>query len=124
MINKKTALIALGIVALVTTTAVASIYVAREMDGKETKTVSTTTKKTASADKVVWNEPRPAAAPAQPACNDGNIAGKALGGVGGGIAGSMIGKGNGKTAATIGGTLGGAYVGGEVIPLQNVTCPR
>ena len=55
-------------------------------------------------------------------CNDGNIAGKVVGGVGGGVLASNLGKGNGKTAATIGGTLGGAYIGGEVIPLHNVTC--
>ena len=67
-----------------------------------------------------------AAAPAaaRPAgCNDGNIAGKAVGGVAGGVLASNLGKGNGKPAATIGGTLGGAYIGGEVIPLNNVTCP-
>ncbi len=41
----------------------------------------------------------------------------------GGVLASNLGKGNGKTAATIGGTLGGAYIGGETIPLNNVTCP-
>ena len=55
-------------------------------------------------------------------CNDNNIAGKAVGGVGGGILGSLVGGGAGKTAATIGGALGGAYLGGETIPLQNKTC--
>lgn len=98
-----------GAVLLVAATAGATAYV---VDRPETPVQKAQVERAAA----------PQAAPQRVACNDGNIAGKALGGVGGGVAGSMIGSGSGKTAATIGGTLGGAYIGGEVIPLNNVTC--
>ena len=111
MQNYKTLSLALGAIILVATTAAASVYLSKPQP--------------APAEKVaVVHRPR-AEQPAQqvmPKCNDGNVAGKAVGGVGGGVIGSLAGKGNGKTAATIAGTLGGAYLGGEVIPLQNVTC--
>ncbi len=34
-------------------------------------------------------------------CDDGNIAGKAVGGVGGGVIGSLVGKGSGKTKRNV-----------------------
>lgn len=108
MLRKNTIILTLGGVLLVIATAAASVYVVKhDIPSKET---------------VRQAPSQRAAAQPKPNCDDGNIVGKAVGGVGGGIAGSMIGKGGGKTAATIGGTLGGAYVGGEVIPLNNVTC--
>jgi outer membrane lipoprotein SlyB len=55
-------------------------------------------------------------------CDDGNIAGYIAGGAAGGILGNQVGKGKGNTAATIGGTLTGAYLGGQYMPLRNVTC--
>jgi outer membrane lipoprotein SlyB len=58
----------------------------------------------------------------QSQCNDSNILGYIAGGAAGGLAGNQIGKGAGNTAATIGGVLGGAYLGGQYIPLKNVTC--
>jgi len=107
----------LGAVILVGATAAGSVYLAKQSD----------TPPVAEKTVVVREHPqhRVEQHPAQPAtvaCNDGNIAGKVVGGVGGGIAGSMIGKGNGKTAATVAGALGGAYLGGEAIPLNGVTC--
>ena len=111
MQNYKTLSLVLGAVILVAATAGASVYLSRQQP--------------APAEKVVVVHKSHVGQPAQkavPKCNDGNIAGKAVGGVGGGVIGSLAGKGNGKTAATIAGTLGGAYVGGEVLPLQNVTC--
>lgn len=63
-----------------------------------------------------------AAAPVEPRCDDSNVLGYVAGGAVGGIAGNQIGKGSGNTAATIAGTLGGAYLGGQYIPLRNVTC--
>lgn len=111
MQNYKTVSLVLGAVLLIITTAGASAYFSKEPLEPKKSPVHT--------QKVVATQPTQGAATG---CNDGNIAGKAVGGVSGGIIGSMAGKGNGKTAATIGGTLGGAYLGGEVIPLQNVTC--
>ena len=63
-----------------------------------------------------------AAAPQQPACNDGNIVGTLAGGAAGGLLGNQIGKGKGNTVATIGGAVGGAVVGQKYIPTHNVTC--
>jgi outer membrane lipoprotein SlyB len=62
------------------------------------------------------------AAPMEPRCNDSNVLGYVAGGAAGGLVGNQVGKGKGNTAATIAGTLGGAYLGGQYIPLQNVTC--
>lgn len=91
---------------------------------KDTPTEQTATVKTS---KVSWNHNDQAMAPPPPeprmrSCDDGNVVGTALGGVGGALAGSAIGKGNGRTAATIGGALGGAYLGQRYIPTKNVTC--
>ena len=111
MQNYKTLSLVLGAIILVAATAGASVYLSKPQP--------------APAEKVGVVHRTQVAQPAQRTvakCDDGNVAGKAVGGVGGGVIGSLAGKGNGKTAATIAGTLGGAYVGGEVIPLQNVTC--
>ena len=112
MQNYKTVSLVLGAILLVTATAGASIYFTQHpAPAEKARVVSHRTA-----------QPAQPAHQAVPACDDGNIAGKALGGVGGGVIGSLAGKGTGKTATTIGGTLGGAYLGGEVIPLKNVTC--
>ena len=108
MQNYKTVSIVLGAILLVGATAGASVYLTKQPASVERAASTQSTQH--SAQRVVER------------CNDDNIAGKAAGGVGGGVIGSLAGKGNGKTAATIAGTLGGAYLGGEVIPLQNVTC--
>jgi outer membrane lipoprotein SlyB len=107
MQDYKNVSLALGAVLLVVTTAGASVYLARQPPAPQPR-------KTVAVERVHNT--------AVAKCNDGNIAGKAVGGVGGGVLGSLAGKGSGKTAATIGGTLGGAYLGGEMIPLQNATC--
>ncbi len=112
MKNYKMLSLILGGLLLTVTVAGASVYVAKQADKPEKPFVQASAKSQTPTQ------------PSVPRCNDGNIAGKVVGGVGGGVAGSMLGKGTGKTAATIGGTLGGAYIGGEVIPLENVTCPR
>lgn len=105
MQNYKTVSLVLGAIILVAATAGASIYY---------------TKQPVQAERVVVVKHTSQKAAVR--CDDGNIAGKAVGGVGGGVLGSLAGKGNGKTAATIGGTLAGAYIGGKELPLQNVTC--
>jgi uncharacterized protein YcfJ len=105
MQNYKTVSLVLGAILLVAATAGASIYYTKEQSQPEHVVVVNHTARNIAVK-----------------CNDGNIAGKAVGGVGGGVIGSLAGKGNGKTAATIAGTLGGAYIGGKELPLQNVTC--
>lgn len=119
--KNKTIALTLGAVLLVAATAGASVLVMNNKTDAPVERTATTSNKT-----IHWNDPAPKSTPAHTtaACNDGNVAGKVVGGVGGGVLGSMVGKGKGKTAATIGGTLGGAYIGGETIPLNNVTCPR
>lgn len=125
MTRKNMIAIGVGIFALVALTAGASALVTRHMfDEKSALEHTAAAKPRASGDHIAWNNQRQAAAPAQPACDDGNVVGSLLGGVGGGVAGSQLGKGNGKTATTIGGTLGGAYLGGQYIPTRNVTCRR
>jgi uncharacterized protein YcfJ len=111
MANYKTVSLVLGAVLLIAATAGASIYLTKHPSAPE--------RLSRHGERVLVTQP---VQQAVPKCNDQNIAGKAVGGVGGGVLGSMVGKGNGKTAATIGGTLGGAYLGGQVIPLQNATC--
>jgi uncharacterized protein YcfJ len=130
MRNKKLITLAVGALLLVGATAAASVYLTRENMTSEKEVAATTAPKKSPAAKkdIVWNDnPQPRApqqqAAARSGCDDGNIAGKVAGGVGGGVLGSMVGKGNGKTVATIGGTLGGAYLGGQTLPLHNVTCP-
>ncbi len=129
MQKQRIALLVLAAVVLIGVSAGAATYFTKEnLENKNT--VTTTHKKTTAKNNVAWDSERQTTQPAQQPvrqvaqtrCDDGNIAGKVVGGVGGGVVGSMIGKGNGKTAATIGGTLGGAYLGGEAIPLRNVTC--
>ena len=129
MKDGKTYLLAGAIVLALAGTAGASAYLTKQNLTTTTETSSTVTKPVTHVSQrhsdVRWDDnhaqPRTVAAPA---CNDGNIVGKAVGGVGGGVLGSAIGNGHGKTATTIAGTLGGAYLGGEVIPTQNVTCPK
>lgn len=129
-----------GAVLLIIATAGATTYFNRSESMPDTeiaaeKIASTQVKKTTSAKKmaprpadIAWDEtPRQQPVQSQTRtvatnCDDGNIVGKAVGGIGGGVLASNIGKGGGKTAATIAGTLGGAYVGGEFIPTRNVTC--
>lgn len=106
--KKQTMIMTAAAVLLVTATAGATAYYVDQKNDE--KPAVTQARATAPAQQQVR-------------CNDGNIAGKAVGGVAGGVLASNLGKGNGKTAATIGGTLGGAYIGGETIPLNNVTCP-
>lgn len=110
--KRNSLIIAMAAVILVLLTASATAYLVQHPEEKPVKTATVTHSHSQPATQVRQ----------QVACDDGNIAGKALGGVGGGVAGSMLGKGNGKTATTIAGTLGGAYIGGETIPLHNVTC--
>lgn len=118
MKNSQTVILVLAAVLLVIATAGASVYFTRQTPAAQEKVVEKTIIAQPAAVRVVQTQN---AAPV-PDCNDGNIAGKAVGGVSGGVIGSLAGKGNGKTAATIGGTLGGAYLGGKVLPLNNVTC--
>lgn len=123
-------ILSLAAILLVAATAGAAVYLTKENLNTPVDQVVTTThnKHTTHKNNISWNNSPAAQQQLQPQqvaqtnCDDGNIAGKAVGGVGGGIAGSFIGKGKGKTAATIGGALGGAYLGGEAIPLHNVTC--
>jgi uncharacterized protein YcfJ len=111
--NKKLIGAGIGIIVLLASTAFAAAYFTRE-----------------TLQPVAQNHVQPkqhpqaiaSAAPTQPRCNDGNVLGYVAGGAVGGIAGNQVGKGSGNTAATIAGTLGGAYLGGQYIPLNNVTC--
>ncbi|MDE1153893.1 MAG: hypothetical protein PW788_15275 [Micavibrio sp.] len=123
MKNSKTYIIAAGVALLLVTTAGASVYLTKQSLLPQTASSHSSRKQTSD---IVWNDRVVAEKRAQavPACDDGNIAGKAVGGVGGGVLGSLAGKGHGKTATTIAGTLGGAYLGGEAIPLKNVTCAK
>lgn len=118
-----------GVLALVLVTAGASALVTKDMMS-EKPAIETARAPAPKEQKITWNEPRnaepvqPVRTAAAPPCNDGNIVGLALGGIGGGIAGNQIGKGSGNTVATIGGAVGGAYLGKEFIPTENVTCAR
>lgn len=118
-----------GVLALVLVTAGASALVTKEVIDEKPAVEKSAAAPAPKAQKITWNEPRNVqpvqqARPAPPPCNDGNIVGLALGGIGGGLAGNQIGKGSGNTAATIGGAVGGAYLGKEFIPTENVTCAR
>jgi uncharacterized protein YcfJ len=123
--------ISAGIFALVLLSAGASALITRDTltaDKPETHKVATVTHRTTSHanNNIRWNDNRTAstvvAQPAQPRCNDGNVVGYVAGGVGGGLLGSQLGKGNGSTVGAIAGTLGGAYLGGQYLPTQNITC--
>ncbi len=119
----------LGVLALVLVTAGASALVTREIVEEKPKAEIVAKPVEPSGEKISWNEPRQAPQPvaaqaAKPACNDGNIVGKVIGGGGGGIIGNQIGSGSGNTVATIGGAVGGAVLGGEYIPTENVTCAQ
>jgi len=129
MKNSNIYLIGAAVALMLVSTAAASVYLTRESMAPEQTTSSSESHKSNSD--IVWNDraveqgrTQTRARPVAASCDDGNIAGKAVGGVGGGVLGSLAGKGHGKTATTIAGTLGGAYLGGEAIPLRNVTCPK
>ncbi len=102
--NKKLLGAGIGVVVLIAGTALASSYF------------------TKTSQPATGSHPRVVAAAEQPRCDDGNVLGYVAGGAAGGILGNQVGKGSGNTAATIAGTLGGAYLGGQHIPLKNVTC--
>jgi uncharacterized protein YcfJ len=110
-------LIVIAVLLLVIGTAAASVYIARSSTPEQPKIAVVTQPAHRVVHREVTTERRVATN-----CDDGNIVGKGLGGVGGGVAASTIGKGNGKTAATIAGTLGGAYLGGQYIATNGVTC--
>jgi uncharacterized protein YcfJ len=111
--NKKLLGAGIVVVALAASTAFATVYFAQPSE----PSIKQHTKVPAKKHTQVAS-----AAPAQPPCNDHNVLGYVAGGAAGGIVGNQVGKGNGNTAATIAGTLGGAYLGGQHIPLNNVTC--
>ncbi len=131
MQKKDIAILSLAGLLLMTITAGASVYLTKN-NLTDDKPVAVATKHHAATIKtsqgIKWDNANQAqrtqvqTVQTASACDDDNIAGKAVGGVGGGVLGSMLGKGKGKTATTIGGTLAGAYAGGEVIPLKNATC--
>lgn len=95
---------------------------------KEETVIKTPTHKHASREEIRWNDSKPVPAPvrqaqaAPPPCDDRNIVGTVLGGLGGGLVGSQVGKGNGQVAATAVGVAAGAVAGNEYIPTRNVTC--
>lgn len=123
MTRKMMIMLGIGALALVLVTAGASALVTNHIaNSKEETKIVSTKKPRAHKEQITWNEPRQAAQPQAPACDDGNIVGLALGGVAGGVAGNQIGKGSGNTVATIGGAVGGAVLGKEYIPTRNVTC--
>jgi uncharacterized protein YcfJ len=129
MTRKHTIAAIIGAVMLVLLTAGASALITREMISEDKTPLETSAKVSSyrphKRETITWNEQRQAPPHQQVAtrnCDDGNVVGKVLGGVGGGVLGSQVGSGTGQTAATIGGTLGGAYLGGEYIPTDNVTC--
>lgn len=119
---KKNILIALGSVMLLGATAAVASYVTHS--SLQTAAVEETAPvRAAEARRTAAPQPQQqAAAPQQPACNDGNIVGTLAGGAAGGLLGHQIGKGRGNTVATIGGAVGGAVVGQKYIPTHNVTC--
>lgn len=117
----KTKTIILGsvtaLVALVAT-AGAATYVTKEVLSEDKPAAS-------RSGGVAWNSERQQEAQPQrvaSACDDNNIIGTVLGGVGGGIIGNQIGSGSGNTVATIGGAVGGAALGNEFIPTDGETC--
>lgn len=112
--NKKLIGAGIGIIVLVASTAFATSYF--------TKAPRLTAQDYAQPKSRAKPQAIASAEPVQPRCDDGNVLGYVAGGAAGGIVGNQVGKGSGNTAATIAGTLGGAYVGGQYIPLRNVTC--
>lgn len=126
MTHKHKVLAVTGAVVLLLFTAGASAYVTQRMnDAPETITPAA-----GASGQITWNESRAAqpqpqaqAQPAQPACDDGNIVGAAIGAVGGGLVGNQIGSGKGQDLATIGGAIGGGWLGKDHIPTRNVLCP-
>lgn len=124
MINRKNAIL-LGItgIVLVALTAGASAYIVTKTMHDD-KVVT----ETSHTETIKWKEQRAAVQPqpqqpAEPACDDANIVGAAIGAVGGGLVGNQIGSGKGQDLATIGGAIGGGYLGKEYIPTHNTLCP-
>jgi uncharacterized protein YcfJ len=120
-LNKKLLGATVAVITVVVVSAAAASYVTRQSMTPATAPIAQNT--------VIQHHVKPvhpqqlaSAQPQQSRCNDSNILGYVAGGAVGGIAGHQLGKGAGNTAATIGGTLGGAYLGGQYIPLKNVTC--
>lgn len=121
MTRKHMILTGVGVVALMLVTAGASAYITQAVNEPETKIEK--------PQKITWNETRQEPKPQQqaatePACDDANIVGAAIGAVGGGLVGSQIGSGKGQDLATIGGAIGGGYLGKEYIPTDGVLCPK
>ena len=115
-------LAAIALLLTMTGVALASSYATRQ----SLQTQDVVAPKPVAAKTIRHPQPQPQqvahAAPQEPQCDDGNILGYVAGGAAGGLVGSQIGHGTGKTVATIGGVLGGGYLGGQAIPLHNVTC--
>jgi len=126
--HRKLIAVILGVAFLMAGTAAAASYITREtLQAKDMdKDKATTGQQAAAKPKSQAHHQQLASAQTtqttQPRCDDSNVLGYLAGGAAGGVLGNQVGKGKGNTAATIGGTLGGAYLGGQYIPLKNVTC--
>ncbi len=116
--SKKLVGAGIGVVLLIASTALAASYFTRE----SLQSKAESHKQPRQHGRAPANSSSQKVAATEPSCNDSNIAGVVVGGVAGGVVGHQVGKGSGNTAATIAGTLGGAYLGGQHIPLNNVTC--
>lgn len=119
--TKNIILASVGAVALVAVAAGAGAYVTQEVINDDKPVAA----RQVSSNAIEWNgDRRQEQAPQRVAsnCDDGNIVGTVLGGLGGGILGNQIGSGSGNTAATIGGAVGGAALGNRYIPTDNETC--
>lgn len=116
----------IGVLALGVTAAIASYATKESIEEPTSAAVQQEPKHPAPRHVALSQQERPAheQKPQQVAsrCDDGNIVGTAVGGIGGGLLGSAVGNGTGKTVATIGGALGGAYLGNQYIPTRGATC--
>ncbi len=136
MQNKNWIIVGIAALILVLVSAGASALITRN-NIRDEQTVSVTKEETVTKpvvhhkhvreENINWNNRAAAPAPIQqaqalPPCDDKNIVGTVLGGLGGGLAGSQFGKGNGQVAATAVGVAAGAVAGNEYIPTRNVTC--
>jgi uncharacterized protein YcfJ len=137
MQNKNWIIVGIAALILIMVSAGASALITRN-NIRDAETVTVTKEETVTKpvvhhkqvrhdDNINWNNRAAAPAPVQqaqalPPCDDKNIVGTVLGGLGGGLAGSQVGKGNGQIAATAVGVAAGAVAGNEYIPTRNVTC--
>ena len=114
--NQRYLAIGAAVLALLTTTAVASSYITRESMAPiaEKKAIA------APAHKAKGSQQR--VAQAKPACDDHNIVGTVGGAVAGGLVGSQFGKGGGRGLATAGGVVAGGALGNSFIPTHGATC--